>query len=352
MSYEIGMRVLNLEPTDRVGRTEYCFHWPVIRRVTGLDPASSDPAEAQRAQRKFWEWAEYDLIWSTHDGPKAWEELGRTTDMGHSEYAENGVDVRQPRACPFKSVEEALNFDAAAEYGGFDVGERSAFFERAYRDAQASLPSLVYPGGYYKTIVSGCIQTFGWEMFLEAVGVDAERFGEYVLEGFFQLTLANVRAWAKTGIKAFIQHDDMVWTSGAIFKPDWYRRYIFPRYKRLWEVLHEAGVRVLFCSDGDFTEFVDDVAAAGADGFIFEPLTSLEYVVERYGRTHVMVGNADCRVLTFGDRAAVKAEVERCMRVGKPCPGFVMAVGNHIPVNIPMDNVLYYFDLVRAMGGR
>ena len=49
---------------------------------------------------------------------------------------------------------------------------------------------------------------------------------------------------------------------------------------------------------------------------------------------------------------AVKAEVERCMRVGKPCPGFVMAVGNHIPVNIPMDNVLYYFDLVRAMGGR
>ena len=182
--------------------------------------------------------------------------------------------------------------------------------------------------------------------------MDAERFGEYVLEGFFQLTLANVRAWAKTDIKVFIQHDDMVWTSGAIFKPDWYRRYIFPRYKRFWEVLHEAGIRVLFCSDGNFTEFVDDIAAAGSDGFIFEPLTSLEYVVERYGRTHVIVGNADCRILTFGEKSAIKAEVERCMRVGKPCPGFVMAVGNHIPVNVPMDNVLYYFDLVRAMGGR
>ncbi len=117
-----------------------------------------------------------------------------------------------------------------------------------------------------------------------AVGTDPEKFGEYVLESFFNLTLANLKAWAKTDIKVFISHDDMVWTKGAIFKPEWYRKYIFPRYQKLWRPLKEADIKVLFCSDGNFTEFIDDVAAAGADGFIFEPLTDLQYVASKYGK--------------------------------------------------------------------
>jgi len=64
---------------------------------------------------------------------------------------------------------------------------------------------------------------------------------------------------------------------GAIFHPNFYREYIFPRYKELWKPLKEKGIKVIFCSDGNFTEFIDDIVDAGADGFIFEPLSSLEY---------------------------------------------------------------------------
>ena len=45
MSYETGVRIVNLEPTDRVGRTEYCDHDELVRKVTGLDPASADLKE-------------------------------------------------------------------------------------------------------------------------------------------------------------------------------------------------------------------------------------------------------------------------------------------------------------------
>ncbi|MFH2069058.1 MAG: hypothetical protein ABII89_06325 [Candidatus Omnitrophota bacterium] len=76
----------------------------------------------------------------------------------------------------------------------------------------------------------------------------------------------------------------MVWTNGAIFKPEWYRKYIFPRYQKLWRPLKEAEIKVLLCSDGNFTKFVDDVAAAGADGSVFEPPADLEYIVSRYGK--------------------------------------------------------------------
>jgi len=352
MSCEIGMRIMNLEPTERVGRTEYCAHNELVRKITGLDPAAKDRKEQEKAWDKFYRWADYDFLWFADDGPDAWQKLGRATDMGHAVYAEGGTDFRDTLICPFKTPEEALSFDAAGEYGLPDVNERARYFQEVHQKMKAAYPELVNPGGYYKTLVSGCIETFGWDIFLMAVGTDQEKFGEYVLEGFFNVTLANIRAWAKTGVKVFVSHDDMVWTKGAIFKPEWYRKYIFPRYKKLWQPLKEAGIKVLFCSDGNFTEFIDDVAAAGADGFIFEPTTDLQRIASKYGKTHVIVGNADCRALTFGTKEDIEKEVKRCMDTAKACPGFIMAVGNHIPPNIPLDNALHYFDLVRKYGKR
>jgi hypothetical protein len=272
--------------------------------------------------------------------------------MGHAEFQEGGTDLDRNISCPFADPEEVLAFDAADEYGVPDVQERAALYQSVVDQGRRDYPDLVFPGGYYKTIVSGAIQAFGWEMLLAAQGTDPRSFGEDVLEGIFRISKANIEAWAQTDIECFVSHDDIVWTQGAIFRPQFYREYIFPRYAELWRPLKERGIKVLFCSDGNFTEFVDDIAAAGADGFIFEPLTSLEYIANKYGRTHVIVGNADCRILTWGTRSQIKAEVERCMRAAKHCPGFIMAVGNHIPANVPKENVFYYFDLVREMGKR
>ena len=38
--------------------------------------------------------------------------------------------------------------------------------------------------------------------------------------------------------------------------------------------------------------------------------------------------------------------------IGKKCPGFFLAVGNHIPANTPVDNALYYDDIYRKMAKR
>ncbi|NPV09816.1 MAG: hypothetical protein HPY83_17885 [Anaerolineae bacterium] len=349
MSYRRGMAALRLEMPDRIPHTEYVSHWELVRHLTGLDP--SRPDQAAEAWRRFYLAADYDFLFRTNDGPVPWQERGRTTDMGHAEWLEDGSDRRDIVPSPFHTVEDVLAFDAVEEYGLPDFDELVAFYEDDYRTNQQRHPELVFPGGYYKTIVSGCIQAFGWEMFLTAVGADPEGF-DRVLEGIFRLSQHHFRAWARTSIRAFICHDDMVWSQGAIFRPAWYREHIFPRYRKLWQILHDAGKIVLFCSDGDFTQFVDDLADAGADGFIFEPLTSLEYVVERYGRSKVIIGNADARILTFGDKEAIRAEVKRCTELGRHCPGYFMAVGNHIPPNIPLENALYYLDCVRESSVR
>ncbi len=346
MSYEIGRRTLRLEPTDRLAHTAYCSNWALIRAVTGRDPRT-DPG-AMKAFQEAWD---YDFLWSINDGPRGWGSHGRVTDMGHAEFLEGGVDRREPARCPFETVDEVLAFDAVEEYGLTPLDELAAWYEAGWQKSQAANPNQVFTGGYYKTIVSGAIQTFGWEMLLLAAAQPV-RFTR-VLDSFFELTLHHVKAWAKTSVEFFIQHDDMVWTQGPFMHPSFYREVIFPRYARLWEVLHEAGKVVLFCSDGTFTEFLDDLAAAGADGFIFEPTTDLEYCVEKYGQTKVIVGSQiDCRTLTFGTLDQIRAEVDETIRLLRPCPGGMVAVGNHIPSNVPVDHALCYIDHLRANWAR
>ena len=339
--YERGWSALNLHMPDRVPHTEYVSNPDLVKAVTGLDYRDSDGAE--EAWRLFYEKADYDFIWS---GQTPAFEKGRFSWMGTAQFSET-QDLRSSEYA-FKGVEEVLSLDPVEEYGLPDPDTLLAHINTTFAHQQETFRTVVVPGCFYNTIFTWCIKAFGWELFMESAMTDPKRFSR-VLDGFFRVSMPYFEAYAKSDIKVFICHDDIVWTQGPVFSPEWYRRYVFSYYPLLWQPLLDAGKILLFCSDGNYDAFVDDLAAAGAMGFIFEPLTDLEYVVKHYGQTHVIIGNADCRALTFGTREDVKREVDRCFALGRDCPGYFIAVGNHIPYNVPVDNALYYFDLVRDL---
>jgi hypothetical protein len=346
MSYEIGKAALNLEWTERVARFEYMSNWEVVRHVTGKDPKRSPEAWSEFNQALH-----LDLDWCTDDGPSGWADRGRVTDMGHAIWLEDASDFRPMRPSPFTSVDEVLAFSAVREYGLPDFGDLVDYYERAWRRKQEATDQVV-TGGYYKTMVSGAIQAFGWEMLLAAAGEDPERFGEDVLGSFFELSLHHFKAWAETSVEFFMCHDDMVWTRGPFMRPEFYRRYIFPRYEELWRPLKSAGKRVLFTADGTYDMFLDDLIEAGADGFCFEPTNDLELLVGKCGKTHALIGGADCRTLTFGTKSDIEKEVRWVLDTTRGCPGFLFGVGNHFPPNIPLENALFYFDLIEELGWR
>ena len=228
-------------------------------------------------------------------------------------------------------------------FGIPDKDDVAKLFQKNVDTTRAEIDAVI-PTGYYNTVFTWCIVTFGWELFMAAAMEDPERFDK-VMDGFFAITKPIFDAGAELDIDCWLCHDDIVWASGPVFHPEWYRRYVFPRIKKLWEPIREAGIPILFCSDGNFDEFVDDLNDCGANGFIFEPLTSLEMVAEKYGKTHVIIGNADVRVLMYGSRDDIYAEVKRCTDIGRELPGFFLAVGNHIPYNVPVETVEYYFQV-------
>jgi len=199
--------------------------------------------------------------------------------------------------------------------------------------------------------MSGVIELLGWDILLEAAGYDSAAFGEFVSRytGWIQQYF-NALAECKSPV--VMVHDDIVWGSGPFLHPDFYRQYIFPSYNKLLKPLHEAGKKILFTCDGDFTMFVDDIAKCGISGFVMEPLTDMAYIAEKHGKTHAFVGNVDTNVLLKGNKDDIESEVKRCMDIGKKYPGFFLAVGNHIPANTPVDNALFYDDAYRRMARR
>lgn len=352
MSYEDGMAAINLEMPPRVPRTEYSAdtHWELVKAVTGVDVDSSSPDElkkrASAAFKKAWN---YDFVWEILIHNQIFGDV--RTKMGHAVYASGGVDYDPEIACPFKEPEEVLAFDPWEVYGPRDKQKITQDFEEHYRKVCEHYPDGVNMTGIYVTCVSGLIEIFGWEMLLLAAGLDPDGFGE-VANRYASWIQQYFDALADAHVPVVMIHDDIVWTSGPMVHPQWYRKYVFPNYKKLFAPLRDSGKKIMYTSDGTYTEFIDDIAATGVHGFVMEPTTDMQYVAEKYGKTHVFIGNADTRALLNGTKEDIYAEVKRCMDIGKDCPGFFMAVGNHIPSNTPVENAIYYNEVYEKLSRR
>ncbi len=352
MSYEDGWAAIHLECPKRIPRTEYSanMHWELIQAVTGIEVNVDSSSEVQQsASVAFMRAWNYDFFWSTLISR---DEFGDYyTDMGHAEYMAGGVDRRETKESPFKTPEDVLTFDPRVTLGSQDQSELVRRFEESYRANCAAHPFGVNVTGIYITLISGLIDLLGWDMLLLAAGTDPQAFGQ-LANRYAEWIQQYFDALAEADVPVVMMHDDIVWSSGPFIRPAWYREYVFPNYHKFIAPLRESGKRIIYTSDGDFTKFIDELATAGVDGFVLEPWTDLKAIVEHYGKTHVIMGNVDTRILLSGTKDQIRAEVERCISLGRDCPGFFLAVGNHIPPNTPVENALFYNEVYEELSLR
>ena len=353
MSYKDGMAAINLEIPDRVPRTEYSaaeFHFDLINAVLGTkitpDSSAEERHKAANAFRKAWD---YSLNWSTDIFAGEFGDI--RTKMGHAAFAAANKDFNNEISSYFEDVDDVLAFDPLDVLPNYSHSELVSRFNGAHAWKTREIPDVVSTSGTYVTAVSALIDLFGWELLLEGLGEDSDAMG-HILERYSQWLQKYFEALADSDVEVVMVHDDIVWTSGAFVSPAWYRKYVFPCYKRYIDPLKQAGKKILYTSDGNYTELIDDVADCHFDGFVLEPTTDRAYIAEKYGKTHSFVGNADTRILLHGTKEDIENEVKRCMDIGKKCPGFIMAVGNHIPANTPVDNALWYNECFEKMRKR
>lgn len=356
MSHANGWAALNMKFSHKIPRTEYsvsAYHWPLMKAVTGID---TDNLELRpTAVREFLRRWDYSLMWNvciTREQLTA--NGGRVTSMGHAEYgecSEGKGDFNANIAQPFTDVEDVYALDPCREYKEFGREELIRLFERKYAEAESACPDTVNMAGVYISMFSGLIDIFGWDALLMAMEYDEKRFGK-VIEGYYQWVRQFFDAFAASSVPVMMVHDDLCWTSGPVTHPEWYRKYIFPYLKKLIEPVKASGKKIMFTSDGTIDEFFPDIAALDIDSVVMEPTSNMALFAERYGDRIGFVGGMDCRTLIYRTPAEIEKEMTRVMEFGQRYPGFVLAVGNHLPANVPVERALLYNELYEKLARR
>lgn len=354
MSYQRAVDALNLKKPDKIPHCECIDHPDFIRKVTGIDPYQN----YFDALVKMYRVLDIDLVFHLPEKKrlKRREEL---TSGKHVKFTKWGVLDSLWMEPPFKhlSTKEILDFDPCEENMNLttkwinlpssnqDIDQIAGEFTARFNECQGAVrSSSVYLGGYYMTLYMWPRLLFDFEAFTIAAIQEPRAFGE-LLDRFAQISKKYLDAWSRTGVQYMYIHDDIALTRGPVFAPKWYDKYLFPRYKKIWEPLKQKGIKIIFCSDGNLDLLIDGLVEAGADGFQIEPVTNMELLAKKYGDRVSIMGNISTQILTFKGEKEIEEEIKRCIREAGECPGFFLYCSQPIPYNVPLENIEAYFKL-------
>ena len=146
--------------------------------------------------------------------------------------------------------------------------------------------------------------------------------------------------------------DDLGMKGSTLLSPDWMRRHLFGRMKRVIDRVHAGGKYFGFHTCGNVTKIIPDLIEAGIDSLDpIEPTAGMDLaeVKRLYGERLVIMGNADANVIQMGSTDDARREVRRCLDSAARGGGYMLNGG--ITQAAPAENVLAYFDEARRYTG-
>jgi uroporphyrinogen decarboxylase len=152
----------------------------------------------------------------------------------------------------------------------------------------------------------------------------------------------------------FFTYDDIAYKDRLMFSPALLRRTFVRMLKRMCDILHGAGIKVIFHSDGNLMEILDDMLDAGIDGLNpIEPLAGMDIglLKRRYGRRLILVGNVDCsQVLPLGSPDDVVEATKACIRAASPGGGHFIGSSSEIVPSTPLENIIAFYEAIHRYG--
>ncbi len=149
---------------------------------------------------------------------------------------------------------------------------------------------------------------------------------------------------------------DLCGRNGPMLSPALLERLYFPVLRRAIEPLKEAGIKVIWHADANYTQILPQMIALGIDGFqgFYEEdggmqLEKLARMEAASGEPLILFGSVlTWGALVHGTLEDVKRDVDRCVNVVKGRGGLLLAPSSSIGPEAPWENVLAMFQHATA----
>jgi hypothetical protein len=339
---------LNLQPVDRVPILEQLSYNPRViadwtgKDIRGFDYTLEDICAVIRQTT--------DLIMPP-SAPCGTDRV--TTADGFVYQHDNWTSWRVSK--PFSTVEGARDWlvkrTEGLEAQVVDPAAARAEFHAYMTGLQAQLGETVILK-YHDVGFCTAYDTIGLELFSFLVYDYPEVFGRYMAASGAR-RLEWVQAVADPALSPVILiAEDFATKQGPIFPPDFLARYHYPYVEPCVAAWHDAGVKVLYHSDGNYKRAIPDLMACGVDGFYcLEPGVGMEIVeLKQTWPQMVWSGGVDgVDLMERGTPERVRAEVLRHLRETDALHtgGMFVASSSEINPPIPPEN---FRALVAAVG--
>lgn len=169
-----------------------------------------------------------------------------------------------------------------------------------------------------------------------------------LISEFLELTtdeeVAIAHVLGETGCSPWVlTYADIALKDRLLHSPEWLRREVFPRLKRLHDAWHAHGITCIFHSDGYLMEIMDDlVETVGIDGINpIEVVAGMDVgtLYRQYGDRLILTGGIDMsQLLAFGTPDEVRRVCRETMAAAPR--GYFMGSTTEIDNSSRLDNVL------------
>lgn len=339
---------LSLQPVDRVPILEQLSHNPrVIADWTGAAISGFDYTLEQicAAIRRA-----TDLIMPPVP-PRGTSRV--TTEEGFVYQNDHWTTWRVSR--PFDTTEGARDWlvrrTEALEARVVDATRARAEHRRAMTELQARIGETVILHCHDVGFCAAYDAT-GLELFCYLIHDYPEVLGRYMAASAAR-RLEWVQAVAdRTLSPVILIAEDFATKQGPIFPGAFLARHLYPYVEQVTAAWHEAGVRVLYHSDGNYRLALPDLMACGVDGlYCLEPGVGMDIVdLKRTWPQMVWAGGVDgVDLMERGTPEQVRAEVLRHIRETDALHtgGMFVASSSEINPPIPAEN---FRAMVAAVG--
>jgi hypothetical protein len=193
----------------------------------------------------------------------------------------------------------------------------------------------------------------GLELFSYAYAEDPELVSAW-LEALNWAEIQRVHETADATLSPVaLVYADQADKNRTIFSPGFLRREFFPRLRKLVEAWHSHGIQVIFHSDGNLWQVLEDFRASAIDGLNpLEPLSGMYAggVRASYPDWILMGGIDASQLLPFGSEDEVRAAVRRT--IGEAGAGGRLWLGSSTEIHpaVPVGNALAMWDEIERSG--
>lgn len=171
---------------------------------------------------------------------------------------------------------------------------------------------------------------------------------EYMLDRFTDFYVAyfdRMLTAARGRVDILRIADDLGTQIGQLISPEMLAQYFLPRLRRIIDMAHSHGTKVMFHSCGSIVPFIDPLIEIGVD--ILDPLqvaaTNMDpqMLKDRFGDRLCLHGSIDTQhLLPNGSPEEVAATVRQMRAILGRNGGFILAPSHVFQVDVPTANIL------------